>query len=891
MKLKKIINCSLLFITLLSFFSIYPIEINNFDISITANAAGVDNIVARADYLYNTKWTAQKTVKGWGGTFTQGNTYHIPYGQPVTSGKYICWGISVDSFLSATKNASSEFYSLRSYYSGNTGSYSTYYAMDCSAFVSYCWNLPNRNTTSSWKNLSVTSYGQCTSANVNKIQKGDALNLAGSHIVIVSDISYDNNGNIKQVEITEQTTPEMKRSYHTVSSLVSKYSSYTIYRYNKRDSVTPPPVSNSDSVPCSFDTSGITVPADGYKHPLGANFGLSGTIKSAHNIKHIWGGVYNYDITAAPGKSTTYEEWINSNTYNLKGNFNNKIIFDDIPEGNYFFSISVECSCGKKEEIVHNNIQVGNPAPVYPGIPKLSINKTSFLKDEEVKITFSPTENAEWYYMSLYRNGELYKNEGVNTTISLKLPVGDYIAYVSANNSNGNAGTDNVKFTVREKDFTVTFNANGGSVSPTSKTVTYNQNYGDLPTPTRTGYTFAGWFTSADGGTQITSGTQVNLTANQTLYAHWTANQYTLTVNPNGGTYDNSTSAVAKSPKLVYNAGNWWTIGKASRTGYTLTGYFTQASGGEKVYDANGEAVNSTFWKDKKYINTGNLTAYAQWTANQYNVKLVYNDGTDKTETIKVSYDGTYSGLTNPTKTGYNFNGWFTSEDGGTQITNSNKVTITSEQMLYAHWSKDKLMITFDALGGKSEAGTKLVTYDNKYGVLPKAEKTGYTFGGWYLDKECTKSISESDTVKITSNQSVYAKWNLREYTVTFDGNGGTSETKTKRVVYGKTYGVLPKATMQNVEFVGWFTKDGRQIKSDSIVDIESDTIIYAKWKITGDINADGKVSADDMILLQEYILGEKNFTETEYHTADINADGSVDSFDMVLMRKKVTGK
>ena len=69
--------------------------------------------------------------------------------------------------------------------------------------------------------------------------------------------------------------------------------------------------------------------------------------------------------------------------------------------------------------------------------------------------------------------------------------------------------------------FTVTFNANGGTVSPGSKTVTYGSAYGDLPTPTRANYIFLGWFTDPSGGSQVTSGTAVSITANQTLYAHW----------------------------------------------------------------------------------------------------------------------------------------------------------------------------------------------------------------------------------------------------------------------------------------------------------------------------------------------------------------------------------
>ena len=72
------------------------------------------------------------------------------------------------------------------------------------------------------------------------------------------------------------------------------------------------------------------------------------------------------------------------------------------------------------------------------------------------------------------------------------------------------------------KIYTVTFNPNGGSVSQNSKTVTNGSTYGSLPTPTRNGYTFDGWFTAANGGTIVTASTTVNLSANQTLYAHWT---------------------------------------------------------------------------------------------------------------------------------------------------------------------------------------------------------------------------------------------------------------------------------------------------------------------------------------------------------------------------------
>lgn len=69
--------------------------------------------------------------------------------------------------------------------------------------------------------------------------------------------------------------------------------------------------------------------------------------------------------------------------------------------------------------------------------------------------------------------------------------------------------------------YTVSFDANGGTTPTASKTVVYGQTYGELPTPTRTGYAFLGWFTDPSAGNQVSSATTVSLEANQTLYAHW----------------------------------------------------------------------------------------------------------------------------------------------------------------------------------------------------------------------------------------------------------------------------------------------------------------------------------------------------------------------------------
>ncbi len=78
--------------------------------------------------------------------------------------------------------------------------------------------------------------------------------------------------------------------------------------------------------------------------------------------------------------------------------------------------------------------------------------------------------------------------------------------------------------------YTVTFNANGGTCSTASKSVKYSSTYGTLPTPTRSGYNFDGWYTAASGGTKVSSSTKVTATGNHTLYAHWSCKHGTTEI-------------------------------------------------------------------------------------------------------------------------------------------------------------------------------------------------------------------------------------------------------------------------------------------------------------------------------------------------------------------------
>ena len=189
------------------------------------------NIADRADFFFNTTWVCQKNVNAWRDEFVfqKGETYHLPYGQPVNSGKFIGYGVELEDFLMAAADGDSVFYSRQSEFNGWT---SVYYATDCAAFVAMCWGTVRQDC--STLPYYSTYKGRPTEANIHSIlQLGDALDSTSvGHVVLVSDLIYDDNGDLVQIEITEQTPPQLKRTYFTPSELAAKYGEeFGIYRY------------------------------------------------------------------------------------------------------------------------------------------------------------------------------------------------------------------------------------------------------------------------------------------------------------------------------------------------------------------------------------------------------------------------------------------------------------------------------------------------------------------------------------------------------------------------------------------------------------------------------------------------------------------------------------
>lgn len=316
-----------------------------------------------------------------------------------------------------------------------------------------------------------------------------------------------------------------------------------------------------------------------------------------------------------------------------------------------------------------------------------------------------------------------------------------------------------------EEKLNVTFDAQGGTCSEAKRYFDEPGEIGTLPNAEKSGYTFLGWFDGPTGGNQIDA--SYNVTENTTLYAHWDGAEYTLTVNPNGGVYDNSTQPVIKTPKLKTGTSRWYSIGVATRTGYTLIGYW---GGEKKVYDENGHCVKGTYWSDSyanngKYIGATDLTVRAGWRANQYTVTLDPTGGTVQPSSIVVTFDSTYGAegsLPVPEKDGFEFEGWFTEDSGGTIVDDDTKVTEPEDHTIYAHWKEappptTRVTVTFDPKGGEVTPKTKEYDSGDALTGLPVPTYAHHGFKGWFYEEGYVTRVKETDTV--TSDITVYAKW------------------------------------------------------------------------------------------------------------------------------------
>ena len=349
--------------------------------------------------------------------------------------------------------------------------------------------------------------------------------------------------------------------------------------------------------------------------------------------------------------------------------------------------------------------------------------------------------------------------------------------------------------------YTVSFNYNKPSTAigtmsengTTSKGVTYAAAYGTLPQPSIPGWTFNGWYTAANSGSRISATTTYTTTGNQTLYAHWTLNTYSISYNLNGGSLSGQ--------KTGYNVNtDSFTLPTPTKNGYTFTGWT----------GSNGTTAQKIVTIAKG--STGNKNYTANWTPTNYSISYSLNGGSISGQKTSYNIETANFTLPQPTRNGYTFTGWT-----GTGLSSATKsVTIskgsTGNRSYTANWSANGYTVSFNynkpstATGTMSGNGTtsKGVTYAAAYGNLPQPSIPGWTFNGWYTAASGGSRISATTTYTTTGNQTLYAHWTINTYSISYNTNGGSISGQPTSYNVETANFMLPTPTRNGYTFAGW---------------------------------------------------------------------------------------
>ncbi|MEG2541076.1 MAG: InlB B-repeat-containing protein, partial [Clostridia bacterium] len=385
-------------------------------------------------------------------------------------------------------------------------------------------------------------------------------------------------------------------------------------------------------------------------------------------------------------------------------------------------------------------------------------------------------------------------------------------------------------------NYTISFDSNGGSA--VANMVVDGKSEITLPTTTKEGYFFAGWF--VDNGTFNVRFNLAYITANPTktsitVYAKWSVEEvveqtYTVAFDSNGG------SAVGN---IVIAAGNTIKLPTApTKTGYSFVGWFVDNNTFQIPFDLNYIKANP---------NNTAITLYAKWNAEHVNEKSMLTLAKNIDEAGTISGGGEKNcGLTvtvsATTNDGYVFDGWY---DGSNKVSAEAVYQFTMPNdnlMLQAQWNKKAYTITLNSNGGQTlNPSTYEVFYTDNYN-LPIPQREGFTFLGWYKnDVRYTNNRGASlQGWANLLNQTLKAMWEETiiegsEFTVKYHLNYGNMEIVSRQTEQAKV-SYFPER--KGYTFNGWWLNSGieggeivlatKWNNSDAVV--HNHLVLYAEW-------------------------------------------------------------
>ncbi|MBO4425590.1 MAG: InlB B-repeat-containing protein, partial [Clostridiales bacterium] len=216
----------------------------------------------------------------------------------------------------------------------------------------------------------------------------------------------------------------------------------------------------------------------------------------------------------------------------------------------------------------------------------------------------------------------------------------------------------------------------------------------------------------------------------------------------------------------------------------------------------------------------------------------------------------TVSKPTNPSATGYNFNGWYLDEDCTDEYDFSSMVT--ANFTLYAKWTTKTYTVSFDTDGVGSAPAAQTVGYGSTVTKPSNPSADGYTFNGWYSNNDLTEAYDFSQPV--TSDITIYAGWTHISYTVTFDTDDMCTVPASQTVNHGDMAEPPSLPSVEGHTFSGWYTNNDLTEPYDFDLPVTSDITLYAGWNVnsytvTFDANGHGTAPSDQIIYYGDYVI------------------------------------
>ena len=346
----------------------------------------------------------------------------------------------------------------------------------------------------------------------------------------------------------------------------------------------------------------------------------------------------------------------------------------------------------------------------------------------------------------------------------------------------------------------------------------------------RMGYTFSGWYASADFSGEAVTRIEKGETGEKSFYAKWTENTYTVVFQANNGTAEEVTRSILYTGTLMENT--------FQHAGYTFLGW----TDGANTYTADTQL--------SQILTAGMNTVYlrAVWQKQRYTITYVGVESGEHSNATEYTVDDAVSLGAPNDRVGYTFQGWYdNSAFEGTPVATISAGS-SGHKMFYAKWDENTYTVQLHANDG---TGLIFTTEPILYtGVVPgnAFARAGYRFLGWATTPSGEKAYDDAVAISQIighangNNQiTLYAVWELAEYTITYNlGSHAASTTHNNPTTYSLALGadiVLEDLTPKSgFQFGGWYTNPeftGSKVTTIACTD-GTDYNLYAKWEHAG---------------------------------------------------------